>query len=112
MLNAVESPENWFEDFGSAQLKDGATVVRIDDMFAETVNTDMRYHVFLTSNGNCLLSVSDKTPASFKVKQLFGKDQNCEFDYRIVAKRKGYEKVRLTRADEANQKEQVAEVTK
>jgi hypothetical protein len=80
-------------------------------MFAETVNTNMPYHVFVTSNGNCLLSVSDKTPTSFKVKQIFGKDQNCEFDYRIVAKRKGYEKVRLTKVEEANQKTDMAEVT-
>jgi hypothetical protein len=94
-LYAVESPENWFEDFGNAKLTDGEALVALDPIFVETVNTGMKYHVFMTPNGDCLLSVADKSESSFTVKQLFGQDHGCSFDYRIVARRKGYEKVRL-----------------
>jgi hypothetical protein len=98
-LYAMESPENWFEDFGSAKLTDGQAVVRLDPIFIETVNTDTTYHVFITPNGDCLLSVVDKSQTSFTVKQLFGQDHGCAFDYRTVARRRGYEEVRLAKND-------------
>jgi hypothetical protein len=91
---AIESPAEWFEDFGSARLVDAQAVVRVDPVFGETVNTDREYHVFLTSNGRCSLFVADKERTFFRVKRLTG-SRGCAFDYRIVAKRKGYEKVRL-----------------
>ena len=47
-LAAIESPQNWFEDFGSAQLVNGAAVVAIDPSFVQTVNTDLDYKVFLS----------------------------------------------------------------
>ena len=36
-----------------------------------------------------------KTPTSFEVRELGGGDASIAFDYRIVAKRLGYEDVRL-----------------
>ena len=64
--------------------------------FAETVNTAMEYHVFLTPKGDCKgLYVANKTPAGFEVHELGGGQSNVAFDYRIVAHRKGYENVRL-----------------
>jgi hypothetical protein len=50
-LSAIESPKNWFEDFGSAQLADGSAVVVLDPDFMQTINTGKGYHVFLTPNG-------------------------------------------------------------
>jgi hypothetical protein len=50
--------------------------------------------VFLTPNGRCSLYVLDKKPTFFRVKRLTG-SRGCAFDYRIVAKRKGHENVRL-----------------
>jgi hypothetical protein len=44
--------------------------------------------------------VSNKSATSFTVKQLFGEDRGCTFDYRIVARRKGYEKVRLPKNED------------
>ena len=44
-LYAVESPQNWFEDFGSAQLVDGAVTVAIEPVFAQTVNLNEAYHI-------------------------------------------------------------------
>jgi hypothetical protein len=101
LMYAVEASENWFEDFGSSRLKDGSALVSIETTFAETVNTDMEYHVFLTPNGDCRgLYVTNKTGNSFEIKELNGGKSDISFSYRIVAKRKGYEDQRLVRVEE------------
>lgn len=103
-LYAVESPENWFEDFGTARLQHGRTVVLIDSLFAQSVNAELDYRVFLTPTGNCHgLYVVQKSPTSFEVRELGRGRSNIAFDYRIVARRRGYEQVRLTDANEARQ---------
>jgi hypothetical protein len=95
-LYAVEAPENWFEDFGSGQLSNGLATVTLDLVFAQTVNTDVEYHVFLTPNGDSKgLYVSNKTAAGFEVHESAGGRSTIDFDYRIVARRKGYETIRL-----------------
>jgi hypothetical protein len=94
-LYAVESPEVWLEDFGAATLADGWTVVTIDPLFAQTVNLE-DYHVFLTPLGECNgLYVATKTATSFEVRELGGGTSDVAFDYRLIAKRLGYEDVRL-----------------
>jgi len=95
-LYAVESPENWFEDFGTGKLMKGVAQIDLDPTFIQTVNTGMDYHVFLTPNGNCRgLYVAEKTATGFRVRELRGGKSNAAFDYRIVARRKGYEGLRL-----------------
>jgi hypothetical protein len=95
-LYAIESPKNWFEDFGSGQLSNGGAVVRLEAEFAQTVNTAVEYHVFLTPNGDCLgLYVSQKTSGSFEVHELGGGTSSVKFDYRIVALRRNFENIRL-----------------
>jgi hypothetical protein len=98
-LYAVESPGNWFEDFGSAQLVDGQAVVDIEPVYAQTVNLDEAYHVYLTPlcDQPVLLFVSLKDATSFTVQgvTLDGQPAQCGFDYRIVARRRGYEDIRL-----------------
>jgi hypothetical protein len=42
---AVESPEVWFEDFGSSQLNNGHATISIEPLFAQTVNTNVQYFV-------------------------------------------------------------------
>ncbi len=93
---AMQSPENWMEDFGSGELKNGAAVVTIDPAFGETVTADAGYHVFLTPNGDSKgLYVIRKTAAGFEVRESGGGTSNLSFDYRIVARRRGYEAQRL-----------------
>jgi hypothetical protein len=93
---AMQSPENWFEDFGSGVLTNGATAVPLDPTFASTVNTAIDYHVFLTPHGECEgLYVTNLTPSGFEVRELHHGSSNVAFDYRIVAKRAGYENQRL-----------------
>jgi hypothetical protein len=95
-LYAVEAPENWFEDAGSGRLANGSTVVHLESIFAQTVNSGVEYHVFLTPKGDCKgLYVTNETADSFEVRELGGGTANIAFDYRIMARRKGYENVRL-----------------
>jgi hypothetical protein len=95
-LSAIGSPKNWFEDFGSEQLAGGAAVIALEPRFAQTVNTEMEYHVFLTPNGDCKgLYIAAKTPTSFEVRELGGGTSSVRFDYRIVALRKNFETIRL-----------------
>jgi hypothetical protein len=99
-LNAMQSPENWFEDFGSGQLQDGAAEITLDPTFAETVNTESGYHVFLTPNGDSQgLYIARKSPAGFEVREQRGGKSDIAFDYRIVARRRGYETVRLRQVE-------------
>jgi hypothetical protein len=95
-MSAIESPQNWFEDFGSAQLASGVAIVTLDADFIQTVNTEMDYKVFPVPNGDCKgLFVTHKTPTSFEVRELGGGTSSVSFDYRITAVRKNYEKVRF-----------------
>lgn len=94
-LTAIESPGVWFEDVGSARLVAGVAVVTLDPIFVETVNTGVEYHVFVTPLGGWAgLYVAEKGATSFTVVAGAG-DPNVAFDYRILAKRLGYEEVRL-----------------
>ena len=71
-------------------------MVNIEAVFGETVNTEVDYHVFLTPSGDCKgLYVAQKSPTSFVVRELGGGKASIAFDYRIMAKRKGYEQIRL-----------------
>jgi len=100
----VESAGNYFEDFGQGTLTGGVGTVSIDPVFAQTVNLGESYQVFLTPVGDepVLLFVSKKTATSFTVRgvTLDGADAQCNFDYRLVAKRLGYEDLRLEPADD------------
>ena len=92
---AVESPGNWFEDFGSGQLAGEEAAVAIEPVFAQTVALGEGYHVFLTPLGDCALYVAEKNSKGFVVKVVGGTARDVAFDYRIVAKRSGYEAKRL-----------------
>jgi hypothetical protein len=95
-LYAVEAPGNWFEDYGSGQLSNGSARIDLEPVFVQTVDTGIEYHVFLTPNGDCKgLYVNQKSPTSFEVHELGAGTSSVAFDYRIIAKRKNYETVRL-----------------
>jgi len=95
-LYAVEAADNWFEDAGSSQLANGSAAVALDGVFAQTVNGDVDYHVFITPNGECEgLYVTHKSARGFEVHELHGGHANIAFDYRIMARRKGFENTRM-----------------
>jgi hypothetical protein len=95
-----ESPQVWFEDFGSASLMGGVATVKLEPKYAQLVDTKVPYHVFVTPNGDCKgLYVARKDQNSFEVRELGGGQASVDFDYRISALRNGYEKVRLEPAN-------------
>ena len=94
-LYCVESPESWFEDFGSGQLVAGRALVALDQDFTGVVKTD-GYHVFPIPEGDCKgLYVANKTASSFEVRELQGGASTVSFSYRIVARRKDLAAPRL-----------------
>jgi hypothetical protein len=95
----MESPEVWLEDLGSAALVDGEATVAFEPIFAETVNLEVDYHVFVTPlcQEPVLLFVTAKGTSGFTVQgvTLDGQPATCGFDYRVVGKRLGLEDIRL-----------------
>jgi hypothetical protein len=104
---SVQSAENWFEDAGTAQIVNGSGRVNLESVFGQTVNTGVEYHVFLTPDGDCKgLYVSAKTASGFEVRELGGGTSSIAFEYRIMAKRMGYEKIRLANVTERFKRQQ------
>ena len=90
-VSAYETAEYYFGDIGSAKLKDGKCKIEIEEIFAETVNTNIEYQVFLQAYGNANIWVSERHQDYFIVE---GTD-DIEFAWELKAKRKGYENARL-----------------
>jgi hypothetical protein len=86
-LYCMESPENWFEDFGFGELSNGEAKVQLDEGFRSVVNDDA-YHVFITEyEDNNGLYVAQRRSTGFLVRTK-GPQANGQFSYRVVAKRK------------------------
>jgi hypothetical protein len=67
-LYCMESPELWFEDFGSAKLARGRARVKLDANFAKVIKRG-DYRVFVTPEGDCRgLYVRRKSGNSFEVR--------------------------------------------
>lgn len=95
LMNAVESADAFFEDFGTAMTDaEGFCEVQLDDMFLETVNTDYDYYVFLTPYSD---DYSAKAAIYTKNKHGFivCGTPYTRFDWRISAKQRGYEQIRM-----------------
>ncbi len=102
LLYTMESPEVWFEDFGSARLQAGVAVVRLDPMFLETVTIDETdpMKVFVELNGPSTGVWIEKGSDRFIVHEQAGGTGDAAFDWRVVAKRKGLESLRLRAFDD------------
>lgn len=96
-MYAMESPELWFEDFGSARLTNGRAHITLDRHFLETVTieADNPMKVFVQLNDDCNGVYVKKGIDGFEVIELQGGTSNASFDYRVLAKRKGYETQRM-----------------
>ena len=88
-LYCLESPECWFEDFGSGHLIDGQAQVQLDPGFAAVVVAD-DYHVFLTEyEDNNGLYVTRRESTGFEVRAKMSEEAGGTFSYRVVAKTEG-----------------------
>jgi hypothetical protein len=104
-MYAVESPECWFEDFGTGTLAGGTATVKLEPLFAQHVHTD-DYHVFLTPHDEeHHLAVKVRAGQGFTVaasasaeavaKGKKASDLSGTFSYRVVAKRNDIKGERL-----------------
>ncbi|BDQ56140.1 hypothetical protein EfsSVR2331_02650 [Enterococcus faecalis] len=95
LLNAYETPEYYFADYGKAITdSDGEIKIDIEPIFLETVNTESEnYHVMLTPYSKGNIWVEETKEKYFVVKS---DPALIEFSWNLVAYRKGYEEVRLT----------------
>jgi hypothetical protein len=93
---AQESPECWFEDFGQGRLDGGRATVEFDSLFLDTVtiDSDHPFMVFITPTGPMGDYYIEKSGASFIV-VAENASAGATFDWRVVAKRRGYENDRL-----------------
>ncbi|MEO0093979.1 MAG: hypothetical protein ABIK67_07000 [candidate division WOR-3 bacterium] len=101
LVYCQESPEVWFEDFGEGQLRDGKADIQLDPTFLKTVTISEEHpmKVFVQLNDNCNGVYVKRGNTGFSVIELNNGTSNAHFTYRVVAKRKGYENVRLEKLE-------------
>jgi hypothetical protein len=87
LLHCMESPEHWFEDFGSAKLARGRAVVKLDADFAKVIKSG-DYRVFVTPEGDCRGLYVRRRTNRFEVREFAGGKSSIAFSYRIVGRRK------------------------
>ncbi|EJF01099.1 prophage protein [Liquorilactobacillus mali KCTC 3596 = DSM 20444] len=92
-INAYETAEYYFGDMAKVNTGSGSKVkVMMDSLFLETVNTNVDYHVFVSSYGNGYAWVSEQGKDYFIIESNV---PNLEVSYEVKAKRLGYENTRL-----------------
>lgn len=92
LLYCYETPSPMFGDVGEGEIDDtGKCMVFIDDVFAETVDTDCQYQVFLQPYGDGSVYVSERTPSYFIVCGT----RNMRFGWEIKAIQREYDTLRL-----------------
>lgn len=101
LLNAYETPEYYFADYGEGVTgEDGKLRVDIEPMFAETVNLD-HYMTHATPTKLVLCAVTKEAKDHFIIETS---EPNVLVRWNIVAHRLGYEDVRL-KEDELSDKD-------
>lgn len=92
LLCCYETPSPMFGDVGSAQTDEtGKCIIFIDEKFAQTIDTEYLYDVFLTKYGLGDCYVSERTPAYFAVEGT----KNLKFAWEIKTIQRDYENLRL-----------------
>lgn len=92
MLYCYEMPSPMFGDIGEAQTdENGECYVDIDDIFNETIRSDIEYQVFLQKEGAGDIWVEEKAGSYFCVKGT----PNLKFAWELKAKQAGFETERL-----------------
>ncbi|WP_066895652.1 carbohydrate binding domain-containing protein [Clostridium nigeriense] len=91
LINAYETAEYYYSDIGFGKINDsGECYISIDDILQECVNLDCEYHIF-TQKYNGEINIIDRHRDYFVV---YG-EPGTEFSWQYIAKRIGYENVRL-----------------
>lgn len=91
-LYCYEMPSPIFGDIGEAETdENGECYIYLDDVFSETVNSNIEYQVFLQKEGSGDIWISEKNSLYFVVKGT----KNLKFSWEIKVKQKGNDCDRL-----------------
>lgn len=97
---AYEMAESYLGDLGRNYTREDCEIwVHIDELFSDTVNTDIAYEVFLQAYSDATFWVEDFKSDKFLVKS---NKPMSRFAYEIKAKRRGYEEDRLVEQKKDN----------
>lgn len=92
LLCCYETPSPMFGDVGAAQTDEtGKCLIFIDEKFAQTIDLEYQYDVFLTKYGPGDCYVSERTPSYFVVKGT----KNLKFAWEVKTIQRDYENLRL-----------------
>jgi len=89
-LHCPETPEAYFQDYGSGKLVNGKAHIDIDPIFAKNiaVNQDHPLRVFVQLQGDCKgVYTSNETQTGFDVTELQGGQSNVPFTWTVVGNR-------------------------
>jgi hypothetical protein len=96
-LFAPEMPEAYFEDAGEGQLANGHCRINLEKLFSDCVTVDAEHPLkaFVQLEDDCKGIYVKKDATGFDVYELQGGTSNARFSWRVLAKWKGNENVRL-----------------
>jgi len=90
-LYAIETPDVEFMASGRASLVNGEAQVGFERLFQEAISSDIPLKIILTPKGGWSgLYVTDQSFSGFSVMTGAG-EENIEFDWLAIGRRKGYE---------------------
>ncbi|XRJ96586.1 phage tail spike protein [Latilactobacillus sakei] len=97
-MYAYETAESYFGDIGESQTDDtGTCVVKISDLFADTIHMEDVYQVFVSSYSASLVWVESRNYGSFIVKS---EKPNAKFAWEIKGIRRGFKNKRMELQEE------------
>lgn len=103
-----ETPTPMFGDVGEGKIDEtGKCMIYLDDMFAETIDTDVQYQVFLQAYGEGNVYVNERSPSYFVVCGTPG----LAFGWEIKAVQKNYNMIRLENFERPEQEETATDLT-
>lgn len=103
-----ETPTPMFGDVGEGAIDEtGKCYVWLDDVFAETIDTDVQYQVFLQAYGEGNVYVNERSPSYFVVCGTPG----LAFGWEIKAVQRGYDTIRLESFEKPVHEEAATDVT-
>lgn len=95
-LNAVESPEAYFIDYGSGIINsEGVLTIFFDPIFCETIELKCDYQVYITATSEKKVTWIEKKNGYF----IAHGEEGASFDWQLVCKQRDYEAIRLESVD-------------
>lgn len=108
LLYCYETPSPMFGDIGEGKIDEtGKCYIFLDDVFAETIDTDCIYQVFLQSYGQGECYVTERTSSYFIVEGTI----NLSFGWEVKAIQKDFDTMRLEEYQEIETIQDYAEET-